>query len=516
MKWGAHEVDGRLAAKNAIKIRAALQEAANWKRIFEAYQRTQPAVSKNPAQDRARARAWAMLNIRFDNEALLATLRRVWSEGFALGIVAADDAVRQARELKKADDSDYVDWTNWKPGDAAAALLLKPTRAFQSLLESAGVTIRGIDQTGYERLGTALSDAISVGLSGERAAKLIRDTVSDPARALTIAITETNRAISRATVERYRGYGLEQMEWATSSPCDKCAQNEGQVVNIGSSFNSGATQPPQHPNCRCALLPVIPDDEQVVGSAGVVDVMPPEKTYAGIPASTIMAVRRLGDKNMNTKHSKGADDLSAAYEIMGYNKLPKVVDIDEFEKLREKADLKIFRGVRDAGDKSAKSLVDEYKYGEHYAGYGVFGNGTYASNNAETAWRYAGSDSKGFLEMLVMDKSKFIDQESLKVKITQTLREMDKAVDEAQDYMIEEGTRQGYTALTIQNSQLYKDFKKFRDEVLEMRITISDPGTAATMWGYDGYYLNTGNPMPDGTEEFFYILLNREKMVVLK
>ena len=273
MKWRAHEVDGRIAAKNALKIRAALRQGANWKRIFEAYKRTQPAVSDNPAQDRARARAWAMLNVSFNNEALGAALRRVWAEGFALGIVSAEDAVRQARELKKADESDYLDWKNWKPGDAAAALLLKPTRAFLRLLELFGITIRGIDQTGYERLGTALSDSIALGLSPTRAAKLIQDAVSDPARALTIAITETNRAISRATVERYQNYGLQEMEWATSSPCDKCAQNEGQVVTIGSSFDSGATQPPVHPNCRCALLPVIPNDEQIPDGNGIINVI---------------------------------------------------------------------------------------------------------------------------------------------------------------------------------------------------------------------------------------------------
>ena len=261
MKWRAHEADGRIAAKNALKIRGALRQAANWQRIFENYKRTQPAVTNNPTQDRARARAWAILNIYFDNEPLLAVLRRTWADGFALGILSAEDAIRQARELKKADDPDYIDWANWKPGDAAAALLVKPTRAFEALLETAGVTIRGIDRTGYDRLGTALSDAIALGLSGSRAAKLIQDSVSDPARALTIAITETNRAISRATIERYRNYGLEQMEWVTSNPCDLCVQNEGVVVNVGQAFPSGNTQPPAHPNCRCALLPVVPDFE---------------------------------------------------------------------------------------------------------------------------------------------------------------------------------------------------------------------------------------------------------------
>lgn len=289
MIWRAHEADGRISAKNALKIRAALRQAANWQRIFENYKRTQPAVTNNATQDRARARAWAMLNIYFDNEPLLATLRRTWAEGFALGILSADDAVRQARELKKADDSDYIDWKNWKPGDAAAALLIKPTRSFERLLESAGVTIRGIDRTGYDRLGTALSDAIALGLSGSRAAKLIQDSVSDPARALTIAITETARAVSAATIERYRSYGLEQVEWVTSQPCDLCLQNEGKVVDLGQAFPSGNTQPPAHPNCRCALLPVVPDFESPIGPAGVEDIMPPPipEDYYTLPMASI-------------------------------------------------------------------------------------------------------------------------------------------------------------------------------------------------------------------------------------
>lgn len=280
MIWRAHELDGRISAKNALKIRAALRTSTKWERVFEAYKRTQPAVSKNPAQDRARARAWAMLSVPFDNDALIAALRRTWADGFALGIVSADDAIRQVQELKKADDPDYIDWANWKPGDAAAALLIKPTRAFQRLLEAQGATIRGIDRTGYDRLGTALADAIALGLSGRRAAKLIQDSVSDPARALTIAITETNRAISRATIERYQNFGLEKMEWVTSDPCDKCVQNEGKTVQIGQTFPSGDTQPPVHPNCRCALLPVVPDFEAPMD--GITDIMPPvvDENYA--------------------------------------------------------------------------------------------------------------------------------------------------------------------------------------------------------------------------------------------
>jgi hypothetical protein len=67
MNWGAHEADGRIAARNAVKIRAALRQSIDAKRVFETYLKTQPHASGNLTQDRARARAWALLNLRFDN-----------------------------------------------------------------------------------------------------------------------------------------------------------------------------------------------------------------------------------------------------------------------------------------------------------------------------------------------------------------------------------------------------------------------------------------------------------------
>jgi hypothetical protein len=65
--------------------------------------------------------------------------------------------------------------------------------------------------------------------------------------------------MSAATINRYKEMQIGQMEWEVSDPCPKCAMNAGQVVPVGGTFNSGNTQPPAHPNCRCALLPVIPD-----------------------------------------------------------------------------------------------------------------------------------------------------------------------------------------------------------------------------------------------------------------
>jgi SPP1 gp7 family putative phage head morphogenesis protein len=272
MNQGAHNADVRIATTNARKIQAALRQGIDAKRVLAAYRRTDPAVSKNPVQDRARARAWAMLNMRINNEPLLEVLQKTWADGFVLGEAFGDDQIARAREAKKAGSPDYVDWDNWRPGDAATATLLRPPKAFQELLGRARVTIKDLDQTGYDRVGTALADSIAQGLSDTRAARLINDAIGNPARALSIAITETNRAMSFGAITRYQAAKLEQMEWSTSDPCPQCAMNSGAVVNIGSTFPSGADMPPAHPHCRCAILPVIPEFEP--NANGVVDIAP--------------------------------------------------------------------------------------------------------------------------------------------------------------------------------------------------------------------------------------------------
>lgn len=271
MNSGAHKADVRIAVKNALKIQAALRQGIDAKRVIAAYRRTSPNKSKNPTQDRARARSWAMLNMRINNEPLLEILQRAWADGYALGMAYGDEQIMRAREAKKA-AQDYVDWDSWKPGDAATATLLRPPKAFQELLGRARVTIKDLDQTGYDRVGTALADSIEQGLSDTRAAKLINDAIGSPARALTIAITETNRAMSYGAISRYKEANLEQMEWETSDPCPTCAMNSGSKVIIGGTFPSGADMPPAHPHCRCALLPVIPDFEP--NENGVVDIAP--------------------------------------------------------------------------------------------------------------------------------------------------------------------------------------------------------------------------------------------------
>jgi SPP1 gp7 family putative phage head morphogenesis protein len=284
---GALKADGRIAAKNAVKIRAALRELADYKKLYLQYKETMPESTGNLARDRTRARAWAIMNVtELRTEALASSLWRMWAEAYVLGTVAAGEWLRITRELNKADNDVSVDWDNWKPGDRAAALMLQRPKAFQEILDSTNITIRGMSRTSITDIGNSLAEAIDLGLDASSAALLIGRNVASPARALTIAITEQNRVISAATMERYKEAGLEKQEWAVSDPCDICAKNDGAVVPIGTSFPSGDTQPPAHPHCRCVLLPVIPGMEEEPEVPGATMVTPPSPVDFGPDAGT--------------------------------------------------------------------------------------------------------------------------------------------------------------------------------------------------------------------------------------
>jgi SPP1 gp7 family putative phage head morphogenesis protein len=274
MIWGAHKAEGRIAAKNATKIRAALGQQIDPKKVYEGYQETQPIKTDNLSRDRSRARSWAMLNVNLEMEAVYTALVRLWTEAYVMGQLAAREAIQKTKELQKAGDTDYIDWDNWTPGDEVAAALVKPPGALQRLLNAGQSRIRGLEKETYNEIGSALGESIALGLSSRQAAKLIQDHVQSASRALTIAITETNRVASYAAMETYKEFGLEKHEWLPINPCDICALNDGAVVNIGSPFPSGVIQPPQHPNCRCALIPVIPDMSETPNENGVIDIAP--------------------------------------------------------------------------------------------------------------------------------------------------------------------------------------------------------------------------------------------------
>jgi hypothetical protein len=312
---GALEADGRIAAKNAVKIRAALHQVTDFKRVFDKYQETQPQPTDNTAQDRTRARSWLILNVYLNDEPLRQTVMRAWAEAYVLGQAAANEWIKKTKETNKADDIE-VNWDNWKPGDKATALLLNPTKGFEAYLQSVNADsyFKKFNKETIVNLGTALSDSIALGLDAESAAVMIGKHVASPARALTIAITEQNRAMSFGSIQTYKEAGLQKMEWAVSDPCDVCAKNDGQVIVIGQTFASGDAQPPAHPHCRCVLLPVIPGMEDEPEIPGATIVTPPAPVSA--PPAFLTPKEEIEQVVAALQEPKTVNEALALYEAL--------------------------------------------------------------------------------------------------------------------------------------------------------------------------------------------------------
>ena len=123
--------------------------------------------------------------------------------------------------------------------------------------------VKGLDAETRERLRTTISNGIKNKRGVEGLARDIRKTFDSMTRARSqmIARTETANALGEAFLDRGDKLGITGKEWITAGDervSLECQDNEGQgAIPIDQSFTSGPTHPPQHPNCRCALAPVM-------------------------------------------------------------------------------------------------------------------------------------------------------------------------------------------------------------------------------------------------------------------
>jgi SPP1 gp7 family putative phage head morphogenesis protein len=475
---GALKADGRLAAKNAVKIRAALHQVVDFKRVFNKYQETQPQPTDNPTQDRVRARSWLILNVYINDEPLRLAVTRAWQEAFILGEVAADEWLRKTREANKADDI-TVNWNNWKPGDVDTALNIKNFQKYLAKV-NADSYFKNFNKETIVNLGTALSDSIELGLDAESAAVMIGRHVANPSRALTIAITEQNRAMSFSTIERYKDAGLAKMEWAVSDPCDICAKNDGQVITIGQTFASGDAQPPAHPHCRCVLLPVIPgmEDDDPMGIDGGLAPMPEGAAIVDAPTEVAPTTQGSNPRNLEAELAKmfeeteemgefkdktimerlqdmdrkdlalggseGDNQLKIIAEMQGFDGKPQLVEtIDELMAKQKAGEGKVVwrglsdyskdveDGILDAVPKisyTAQQGVDEFMTGDYRGGWGSFGSGTYSTIDMSDAMGYARGVSEGqmgngqTMAMLIPSNANMPTEEVVKATYREVVR----------------------------------------------------------------------------------------------
>lgn len=272
MIHGVHQLDGRIAAKSAIKIRAALKSSVNGKQVVADYLHTHPVASEFISQDRARARAWAIHNVTLNRDALKSALRQHYATMYVVGVASTFDAFGKIVRSKKASKPVHnwdsmgwassvlehaINWDTWEPGNFAAEALLRPPGGLERLLS--GVEIKSLDmnKSSYDLLGTQLADGFAIGASPMKLASMIEDSLSSPERSLMIALTEGSRAANEASRDSFAALGVEKIQWAASDPDDEECDIDGEVTDVDGTFSNGYTAEdiPLHPNCRCLTVP---------------------------------------------------------------------------------------------------------------------------------------------------------------------------------------------------------------------------------------------------------------------
>ena len=252
----------RLAARRAKLIRDAIKQSINIESVIADWN-AQQFQTMTPEQ----ARDWARTNIRPDSEALMRAFRTLYAESYVLGEDIGMSAIMRAKvnkapTLQQMRNATGINWDKWKPGNRAAAQLVKPPRGLSNLLDRRGITIQGLNQTSIDRIGTALARILERGDTPKDAD--ISDIIDDPIRALTITQTEMSRAVTTASRELYEDSGVELVEWLVADPCDLCQENaDVSPIRIDDTFPSGDTEPPAHPNCVCDIAPYVVDTQNI-------------------------------------------------------------------------------------------------------------------------------------------------------------------------------------------------------------------------------------------------------------
>ncbi|GHH09331.1 hypothetical protein GCM10008023_05880 [Sphingomonas glacialis] len=144
--------------------------------------------------------------------------------------------------------------------EARAAEMVGMTVVDGALVENADAAWSIQDAT-RNMLRGAIEEALDEGKSNQELAKVIRESTGfSKARAETIARTETAKAQVAGTVAGWKASGVVAGKQFAAAPdcCDECQELDGEIVGLDEEFAEG--DPPVHPQCRCGILAVLPED----------------------------------------------------------------------------------------------------------------------------------------------------------------------------------------------------------------------------------------------------------------
>jgi SPP1 gp7 family putative phage head morphogenesis protein len=475
--------------------------------------------SKSPASDSAAS--WLRVNASMNMQPLESALRITYGDGYVLGQDIAE-------ELLTGDIG--IDWSTWTAGNRAAATLLEEPRGLRNLLASQSITINSVKDTTYDRLGFILADTVGQGFTTKQTARAIIGELTNPSRALMIAVTETRRAVSAASMDSYQEAGVEKVEWliaASETLCEKCSSNASAgPIPLNSEFPSGNTAPPAHPHCRCAISPVLDFESSPITQGRITS----EGDYVAKPDLNDLTTdnafnkKRLdtfdGDEDEAIKDKDGVKMLSMIYNKYGYHDKP-LVSQTEFNRLADEGQPIVFRGVKGfkdpKGDRggtiTAQEAIEDFKTGDrHWAGEGIYGNGTYSSTKRARAIDYAGGNEDNVYTMVIRPEAKIIEYKDLNKMMEDEYEAIEARYEalkaELRQSAVVDPARPFDEPLSIKEGiRRLNDELDYALEALDM-----DESGYAVSRGYD-MIMKRVNVAAYG-EEQYYIILNRSAVVV--
>jgi len=351
-------------------------------------------------------------------------------------------------------------------------------------------------------------------------------------RATTIARTETMHALHAGKMAQWdamQRQGLISqdlvLEWIVTPDerlCQICMPAHGEQVKAGDIFSTGVPRPPAHPMCRCDVRQVrsgparsrtqVPS--QVPGSApsrqGFLAsqmVMPPAPgTRPGVNGlddyltkhKSIVAARDARNAKRKAAGTvvRGEDDFMRELQAMqGFSEKPKLVSKADLDGMLARGELsdEVFRGL------PGKDFTDAYMTGEHFAGQGIYGSGTYTTTASRTAIAYSDADLT-VMRMGLPKSAAIINHQDL-------MQLKHRLLSWIEDMRLEDLI------------DLFPTGKE-RTELRNALLYLQDEGRLATVLGYDGIRVNVSHaglvPLgaPGTLAEDYIVVLNRSKMLV--
>jgi hypothetical protein len=196
MTLGVHLADKRLAKDAAVKIRAALIQSVDTKKVITGYLATKPEASDSIAKDRARARAWVMLNVKLDNEALKLALKRHYGNMYVTGVLSVYESFNKARKaaknkiLKYNEIHDELGRFSSDPADAYSEVSSRSKDLGSKVSQTNRQALEDYQGDGYRSINMEASmhkdSAARLGITFEERARSIEAKGTDTAKMMAV------------------------------------------------------------------------------------------------------------------------------------------------------------------------------------------------------------------------------------------------------------------------------------------------------------------------------------------